>query len=245
MAKTGESRRYIYRPGMPPPSRDLLEEGTYDFVIKNAGKAGKLGWKAKPGKFPSRMYRVTALNTAEGAGKDKELFCWLSASPEAFGFVTDLAFSCNYTGDIWEPEFTKTNAPELEEYCEALEGLLMFAFENEKVLRGEVSQGEFKGKPNNNIRWLPAEEGVAEASGEEVTEEEEAPAEEEEASEPEAEEVQEEEVEEEVAEEEINHSEKEEEEIQEEETPPKRATKKVAAPVKVTKLPARKAGGRR
>lgn len=167
MAQTkGEARRMTYRPGERIPESLPVEDGTYNLSLSKY-EQGERGWKAKPGKFPSKKVTFSILDTEdEVTGSEKTVTEYLSLSPKITFRLMFLAQAAGYPEEFDLPKYgdKEFTSPKVRECAHIADAILDYMKDNGAVLRANLSSEEFNGRTSNRVaKWLPPEDMAQEA----------------------------------------------------------------------------------
>lgn len=155
----GEVTVLSYKKGEALPGFTPIDEGTYSFTLKNAGKPFPKGWKVKPGKFPNKRVVWEALDTEDEKGGNKTTGETISLSPGALPIgPIRLAYAAQHDLTLKQGPKNKPNHPSVRENAQAIDEMLQSIKKEELTLRGDVTHEDWNGQKMARIRWLPPEE---------------------------------------------------------------------------------------
>jgi hypothetical protein len=164
MAK-GEAR-FSYNPGEKPVVSPPVADGDYVLALKSKGKAGKKGWRKKPGtkKFPNRSILFSIGGTEdELTGDEKTVRWYLSLSPKALRQMGELAYAVGYPEPMDFPLYRKPSDPNVMIAAEFADKLLNFIEENDTPIHARLGSEEFQGEDQNKIRRFITEDEAEES----------------------------------------------------------------------------------
>lgn len=174
----GEARRggFSYAPGMEPDRGDPADEGQYKLKIKSF-KTGWPGWKAKAGKFPSKMVEFWILGTTdEKTNKPKTMVNFFSLSPKAGWQIQGFLIAIGWSKAVNFPPYDKPGDPAVRKMAEWFDKVLMEVKQKGSAINAVLGIEEFNRRPQNKVsEWLAAQladENTAEGSVSEGGEEE-------------------------------------------------------------------------
>lgn len=156
----GEARRggFSYAPGMEPDRGDPADEGQYKLKIKSF-KTGWPGWKAKAGKFPSKMVEFWILGTTdEKTNKPKTMVNFFSLSPKAGWQIQGFLIAIGWSKAVNFPPYDKPGDPAVRKMAEWFDKVLMEVKQKDSAINAVLGIEEFNRRPQNKVsEWLAAE----------------------------------------------------------------------------------------